>query len=291
MKLSVVIPVYCVEQTLERCLQSICAQTIADMEIILVDDGSTDSCPTLCDQWADKDRRIRVIHKANGGLSDARNAGIDVAKGDLITFVDSDDYLADNTYSPLLSLMDDCDILEFSIANKLALHDRIYSNTGEYWLKERVYLHTYAWNKIYKRHLFNHIRFPKGKIFEDAYTLPKLLQKANKIRTTSRGFYHYSWNPNGISATADATKLAQLLEASLNCQMPMDDNYYMYVANLQTYVTEMTGAPILLPERHVDLSNLNGKLKIKAFLLNTLGIKTLCRTNKIIHLFKKPSRL
>lgn len=291
MKLSVIIPVYCVEQTLERCLQSVAAQTIADMEIILVDDGSTDSCPTLCDQWADKDCRIRVIHKANSGLSDARNAGIDVATGEFITFVDSDDYLADNTYPPLLSMMSDCDILEFSIANKLALHDRTYNDIGEYWLRERVYRHTYAWNKIYKRQLFENIRFPKGKIFEDAYTLPKLLQKANRVRTTSSGFYHYSWNPNGISVTADATKLAQLLEASLNNQMPMDDNYYMYIANLQTYVTEKTGAPILLSERHVDLSNLTGKLKIKAFLLNTLGINILCRINKIIHLFKKPSRL
>ena len=105
MILSVIIPVYCVEDTLNRCVESVLRQNVTDMEVILVDDGSTDKCPKMCDDWGERDAHIRVIHKQNGGLSDARNAGIDVAKGDLITFVDSDDYLADNTYQPLLALM------------------------------------------------------------------------------------------------------------------------------------------------------------------------------------------
>ena len=93
MKLSVIVPVYQVEATLDRCVASIVGQTFSDLEVILVDDGSSDRSPQLCDEWAAKDSRVRVIHKTNGGLSDARNAGLDVATGDFVTFVDSDDYL------------------------------------------------------------------------------------------------------------------------------------------------------------------------------------------------------
>lgn len=291
MILSVIIPVYCVEDTLNRCVESVLRQNVTDMEVILVDDGSTDKCPKMCDDWGERDAHIRVIHKQNGGLSDARNAGIDVAKGDLITFVDSDDYLADNTYQPLLALMSDCDILEFSIANKLALQDRIYHDIGEYWLKERVYRHTYAWNKIYRRQLFENIRFPKGKVFEDAYTLPLLLKLSKTVRTTSKGFYYYSENPNGISAKANGQQLAQLLEAHLSNDLPIDDEYYMHLVNIQMDVWEQTKCPITLPLRQVKTSALCGRVKIKSTTLNLLGIKLLCRINKIIHLFKKPSRL
>ncbi len=291
MILSVIIPVYCVEDTLNRCVESVLRQNVTDMEVILVDDGSTDKCPKMCDDWGERDAHIRVIHKQNGGLSDARNAGIDVAKGDLITFVDSDDYLADNTYQPLLALMSDCDILEFSIANKLALQDRIYHDIGEYWLKERVYRHTYAWNKIYRRQLFENIRFPKGKVFEDAYTLPLLLKLSKTVRTTSKGFYYYSENPNGISAKANGQQLAQLLEAHLSNNLPIDDEYYMHLVNIQMDVWEQTKCPITLPLRQVKTSALCGRVKIKSTTLNLLGIKPLCRINKIIHLFKKPSRL
>ena len=106
MKLSVVIPVYRVESTLDRCVESVLRQHVDDMEVILVDDGSPDRCPQLCDEWARRDSRIRVVHKPNGGLSDARNAGIDIATGDYIAFVDSDDWIADDTYAPLLERMD-----------------------------------------------------------------------------------------------------------------------------------------------------------------------------------------
>ena len=95
MTLSVIIPVYRVEATLDRCVESVLRQHVDDMEVILVDDGSPDNCPEMCDKWAVKDRRVHVIHKQNGGLSDARNAGIDVACGEYITFVDSDDWISD----------------------------------------------------------------------------------------------------------------------------------------------------------------------------------------------------
>ena len=104
MKLSVIIPVYQVEATLNRCVESVIGQTFTDLEVILVDDGSPDSCPQKCDEWAEKDSRIHVIHKNNGGLSDARNAGLNMATGDYITFVDSDDYIDSRMYEELINL-------------------------------------------------------------------------------------------------------------------------------------------------------------------------------------------
>ena len=291
MKLSVIIPVYKVERTLDRCVESVLGQHVNDMEVILVDDGSPDQCPQMCDDWAKKDIRILVIHKENGGLSDARNAGLAIATGDLITFVDSDDWLETGTYEPLLNMMDNCDLLEFSIANRLQLKDRSYDDVADYWLKERAYTHTYAWNKIYRRALFDDVKFPKGRIFEDVYTLPLLLRKVKKVMTTQRGFYHYEWNPQGISATADGQGLAQLLDAHLQSGMPIDDQYYMYLANIQIDVFEQAKAPVSLPTRKISINELPKKFRIKGIILNTFGIKTLCRIFRIIHLFKAPSRL
>jgi len=289
-KLSVIIPIYRVEHTLDRAVKSVLSQNVAGMEVILVDDGSPDQCPKMCDEWADKDPRVKVIHKTNGGLSDARNAGIDVATGSYITFVDSDDWIALDTYAPLLERMDDCDILEYSIADRLELTDRKYEDYRDYWLKEKVYTHCYAWNKIYKHTLFNNIRYPKGKIFEDVYTLPALLRKARKIITTAQGHYHYNWNPHGITATADGQGLSLLLQAHLDSGMPLDDNYYMHLVNIQMDVRELTGAPVVLPFRKVNTQLVEGNKRMKAFALNLIGINHLCIINKFIHHFKNPSR-
>ncbi len=152
-------------------------------------------------------------------------------------------------------------------------------------------MHTYACNKIFRRHLFDHIRFPKGKVFEDAYTLPLLLKLSKTVRTTSKGFYHYSVNPNGITAKANGQQLAQLLEAHLSNDMPIDDEYYMHLVNIQMDVCEQTRGPVTLPLRQVKTAALSNRVKIKAIALNLLGIKILCRISKTIHLFKKPSRL
>lgn len=291
MTLSVIIPVYRVEATLNRCVESVLKQQVNNMEVILVDDGSPDHCPELCDHWAEKDQRIRVIHKENGGLSDARNAGIDFACGDYITFVDSDDWIADDTYAPLLEMMGDIDILEYAIADRLSLQEHIYDDMNDYWLKEQAYTHTYACNKIYRRQLFDDVRYPKGRIFEDIYILPQLLRKVQRIATTSHGSYHYWTNPTGITAMADGHALTQLLEAHLRSQMPIDDLYYMYLANIQIDVWERTGNDIIIPQRRVSYANLPNKLKFKAMIINTLGIKVLCMISKLLHYIKKPSRI
>ena len=171
-KVSVIVPVYNVEKYLKQCLDSIVDQTLEDLEIVLVDDGSVDSSGTICDEYAKKDSRIEVIHKANGGLSDARNVGISKAKGRYIGFVDSDDYIKEDMYEILLNLIKKYDA-DVSICN---LYDVIDGNEcirnkengiREYSrldiLKEVLLdknIQSYAWNKLYEKELFDEIKYP-----------------------------------------------------------------------------------------------------------------------------------
>ena len=288
MKLSIVIPVYRVETTLDRCVESVVMQDYDDFEIILVDDGSPDRCPQLCDEWAQRDPRISVIHKANGGLSDARNAGIDVAKGDFLTFIDSDDHIAPGTLSQLMPLTAEADLIEYPVCEfpktsyLLHLTSHFYTNPDEYWLQTKAYEHTYAWNKFYRRTLFADIRFPKGKVFEDAYTLPCLLRLQPRIMTTNRGAYYYYRNPNGITATATGNELRMLLDAHLTSGMPVDDSYYRHLLNIQLDVYRLTGDHPRLQPRRLKLQG-NLKQILKAITLNTLGIKGICKLHKVIH--------
>lgn len=297
--LSVIIPVYRVEDTLQRCVKSVLGQRYGDLEVILVDDGSPDDCPQMCDDWAAIDSRVRVIHKPNGGLSDARNAGIDAAQGRWLTFVDSDDFIRDDTYLQVSScLTDDVDIVEFPLYRHygtlrqqlVTFPDRDYTDMGRYWLQARAYEHCYAWNKVYRRELFARhpeVRFPAGEVFEDVSLLPRLLQHVSRVRTTSRGLYFYCENTRGITATAQGPELAQLLENHLKViGRWCDDPYFMHVLNIQMDVCEMTGQqPRLqlrqgLSARSKYLSNTE---RLKVLIVKLLGIKGICRINQIIH--------
>lgn len=244
MKLSIIIPVYRTQATLSRCLESILCQSFTDYEMILVDDESPDDCPHLCDKYAESYKNIQVIHKENGGLSDARNAGIEQAKGEYITFVDSDDALQEDTLNILMEELEkhpEVDILEYPIKERignpnrekiLSFKPQEYKDVLDYWLGERAFAHTYACNKIFRRSLFHNIKFPKGKSFEDVLTTPYLMglipvdkslkspciKKINgcyamvkpTIRVTDKGLYLYSWNNQGITAKAKYQDLLNL---------------------------------------------------------------------------------
>ena len=283
MKLSVIIPVYRAAATLNRCVESVLSQAVNGLEVILVDDGSPDACPQLCDAWQLREARVCVIHQSNRGLSAARNAGLDIAQGDYVTFVDADDYLSPHTYQPLLDEMGDADLLEYAIPGRLKPDDRTYTDMSAYWLESQAYLHTYACNKIYRRELFASVRFPEGKVFEDAYTLPLLLRQVRLLKTTSKGSYHYCDNPQGLTATARGRELAMLLEAHLQSQMPIDDRYYLHLLNIQMDVFELTGAEPVLPLRRLNPAGFKGVEKLKAHLLNLLGINRICKLNTFIH--------
>lgn len=237
MKLSIIIPVYRTQDTLKRCLDSVLIQSFTDYEILLVDDESPDGSPQLCDEYAQKDARIKVIHKKNGGLSDARNVGIAQAKGEYITFIDSDDAITKDTLQLLVAELQkypQTDILEYPIMEKvghpteehlLSFQPKEYNNAVAYWLGEKVYKHTYACNKIFKHNLFVNIQFPKGKTFEDVLTIPLLIglipseeqdSSASQqiqhpiIRVTNVGMYLYHWNNQGITSNAKHEDLLNL---------------------------------------------------------------------------------
>lgn len=290
--LSIIIPVYCVENTLDRCVKSVVGQSYHDIEVILVDDGSPDHCPEMCDSWAQKDERIRVIHQNNGGLSDARNVGIDASRGEWLTFVDSDDYMEEGTLEQVMAATADNDLVEYPVErfcgspqeSLLTFEPKVYKDMADYWLNGQAYEHSYVWNKIYRKELFNQIRFPKGQVFEDIQTLPLLLQKAHRVATIPHGLYHYCWNESGITATANGQALESLLNAHL--QTPwMDDRYYMRVMNIQIDVYEQLKKEILLPYRSVSIvtKGLRTPERMKALLLRIVGVKGVCQLFYTLH--------
>lgn len=237
MKLSIIVPVYRVESTLDRCIESVLRQDYEDWEMLLIDDGSPDNCPAMCDAWAQRDRRIIAHHKPNGGLSDARNYGIERAKGEYITFVDSDDELAPNTLHPLMNLLEgnsQCDILEYSVSvypgheseHILSLPDIKWNSASKYWHSTRAWDHCYAWNKLYKRRLYDMVSFPKGRVYEDVWMYPELLALNPNVITTSLGKYIYRWHPQSISNSVSADRIKQFLESLLHARTMMHTSFF-----------------------------------------------------------------
>lgn len=229
MKVSVIVPMYKVEKYLDRCIKSIINQTYKNLEIILVDDGSPDSSGNIAEGYAQSDSRIRVIHKENGGLSDARNAGIIVASGDYICFVDSDDSIdehfveelikacassgADIAVCNYLNVIKPEDIPPYDsknnanivVQNSLEALNSIYSQDNVVTIV--------AWNKLYRRELWNDILFPVGRIHEDEATTYKLLYKAKKIVRIDKSLYYYFKNDESITGSQYSLKRLDILWA------------------------------------------------------------------------------
>ena len=209
--ISVIVPIYNVEKYLKRCIDSIINQTYKNLEIILVDDGSLDNCSKICDEYSKKDKRIRVIHKANGGLSDARNTGLDQAKGKYICFIDSDDYIDINMikelYTNLVKTKSDISICDFVSFDEKTEKYNSYSNSifivkdSKYDLMFNEYrlVTTVQWNKLFKREIFDNLRFKYGKIHEDEFIICYELEKANKISFLLKPYYHYYQRVNSIT--------------------------------------------------------------------------------------------
>lgn len=285
--LSVVIPIYNVERTLARCVESVLGQHVEGMELILVDDGSTDRSVLVANRYQNRPH-VTLIHKANGGLSDARNEGLYYAKGRYVTFVDSDDYLLPDTYAPLMAMLEahpEYDILEYSFVREtlcgwktIKLPEREYTHIGDYWLGCRGYEHTYAWNKIYRRSLFDGTPWAKGRLFEDVYAMGGLLPKVHTLRTTSRGTYRYTYNPSGITVKADARGWRDLLQGHLRMLHNYDfrghadfARYYAALLNIQLATFELSG-----DEHDIVLPSLPYRHTWKLCVLHLLGMRRLC---------------
>ena len=212
--ISVIVPVYNIEEYIERCIKSIINQTYSKLEIILVDDGSTDGSGVICDNYAEHDDRIIVIHKENGGLSSARNAGLEIARGEYIGFVDGDDYINESMYETLLDHIKKengdmviCGFKEVkegsnsSEDNKLS-EEKVTIITGE----ERYRLITefdteniVAWNKLYRRTVFENLRFAVGKLHEDQWIVPYVIEKSERIIKIRDELYYYVTREASIS--------------------------------------------------------------------------------------------
>lgn len=201
-KLSVIVPVYKVEPYIHKCVDSILEQTYTNLEVILVDDGSPDNCGKICDEYAAKDKRVKVIHKKNGGLSDARNAGIDISTGNIIGFIDSDDYIEARMYEEMIDYMEHnnldivCADTNQVKGNKIKFKPRYKKNYV--WNKQEALseilngnLDNAAWNKIYKREIIGNTRFPQGRVYEDVATIYKFIYNADKVGYLSKPYYYY----------------------------------------------------------------------------------------------------
>ena len=241
MKLSIIVPVYKIRRYLQRCIESILQQTYTDYELILVDDGSPDGCGSVCDRFAQECDKVKVIHKKNGGLSSARNAGIAVAKGEYITFIDGDDTIASGTYyynMRILQSNPDIDILEFPVTkNYGSPNSEILSFKPEKisgnkifpdWIRRKGYEHCFSWNKIYRADLFNFIRFPEGEVFEDTYITPMLYESAYNVYYSDCGFYYYYKNEGSITSCYSFKTQYLLFRNTVLLYNKVNDTYKMH---------------------------------------------------------------
>lgn len=229
--ITVIVPIYKVEKYLKKCVDSIRSQTYKNLEIILVDDGSPDNCPQMCDQYAKEDSRVKVIHKKNGGLSDARNSGIDIATGEYIAFVDSDDYISCDMIEKLYSriIKDESDLVLCNIdfvdeaGNSI---DMSTIQTDDKIIDEEKFWHEFygvnyvycvvAWNKLYRKKLFENVRYEKGRLHEDEYIIHKILSQCNKISFLKDVCYYYLQRADSIMGKNFSVRRLDGSEALIN---------------------------------------------------------------------------
>ncbi len=220
--ISVIIPVYKVEKYLEKCLDSVINQTYKNLEIIVVDDGSLDKCPEICDRFSHKDSRIKVIHQSNKGLSEARNAGLDIFKGEYVAFVDSDDYVEKDyieyLYNLLLENKSEISCCQYTKIDES--YNIIYKKKSDKkiicgaenclisLISDKIITNT-AWGKLFKRYFFNNIRF-KGKAYEDIQTTYKILVRCKSLINGDKAKYYYLLRQSSISQSIDINQLDRI---------------------------------------------------------------------------------
>lgn len=233
MKLSIIVPIYKVEQYLCKCVDSLINQDLPSMvyEIILVDDGSPDRCGEICDEYAASHSNIKVIHRENGGLSAARNSGLDMAQGQYVQFVDSDDYLEPNVLGKLVRKMEEdrLDILRFNYQNvneKYEVFEPYKVNKvfvdykdevcgGMTFLTERLGYGCYVWQFLIRRDILHDCRFKEGIYFEDTEWTPRLLMKSSRVTSTDLMVYNYLMREGSITQSVDERKKRKVLEDKL----------------------------------------------------------------------------
>lgn len=249
--ISVIVPVYKVEKYIHRCVNSILNQSFKDFELILVDDGSPDNCGKICDEYAKKDKCITVIHKVNGGSSDAKNVGIDYAfntESEWIAFIDSDDWVHRDYLKNLLDAaienkidisacryVNITDERDFTIKNDN--FDVLLRDIDEFYVNDNI-IAIVPWGKLYKKKLWQDIRYPFGKICEDEFTTHKLLFQNSKVAYVDKIMYYYYQNPEGVMGSAWTPKRLDALDAFESRISFFKDNGFekVYQWNINTLV-------------------------------------------------------
>ena len=238
MRLSIIVPVYNVEKHLQRCLTSIAVQMCGDYELILVDDGSTDCSGALCDEFAHNHPQLHVVvvHQPNGGLSAARNRGIEVARGEYITFVDSDDELCLDTLKENLEFLlrnPEVDMLEYPIevhadspqSHRLTFSDEtLQADIFADWIRREGYTHSYACNKIFRADVWRELRFPVGVYFEDGAIMPDVIRCCKSIHYSSKGCYRYIAHAGTITTSYKYVKFRQLFANNHRLYLTVKDD-------------------------------------------------------------------
>ncbi|ODG92006.1 MULTISPECIES: glycosyltransferase [Bacillaceae] len=228
-EISIIVPVYKVENYLNKCIDSILGQTFKDFELILVNDGSPDNCPKICDDYASTDQRVKVIHKENGGLSSARNAGLKIAKGKYIAFVDSDDFIHLKMYEVLHSNAKQyssdiviCDYLKVNEGDVLNSDEPNLRYKEEHYTNIEALNELYGnkgvkfvvvWNKLFKKHLFDNLEFEENKIHEDEFIAHQLLYKSSKITYIPIQLHFYLQRKNSITQAEFCIKHLDFIKA------------------------------------------------------------------------------
>lgn len=253
-QISIIVPVYNVEKYLDKSIQSICSQTWHQLEIILIDDGSKDHSSDICDHWAQKDSRIRVIHKANGGLSDARNVGIKAASGKYYMFVDSDDTIAPHTVENLYTaaIKYGCEI---SVCNIVRIYDNGVTEPFYHPVDQLTVLRGQqrfetlkqpsVCNKLFRAELFKEVLFPKGKFYEDTFIYHVLVYKAKQVVLTGYDGYYYLSRQNSILGQSQYTEryfdFIEAVYTRMTYLLAHGVTYYAEEACLSLYVAVANG--------------------------------------------------
>lgn len=261
---SVIIPVYKVEGQLDRCVASIVNQTYRNLEIILVDDGSPDGCPAICDDWSERDQRIAVIHQANAGLSSARNAGLDAMHGEYVAFVDSDDYVDSQFIARLLSVMQKtnaemsiCAICQEDEHAALMPDNRILCKQMSILGGRQCLSHLFGddcinyvvvWNKLYTASLWRDIRFPVGKLHEDEFTTYKIVDQCKIIALVPEALYHYVQHSDSIMHNTYSIRNLDRIEAFVQRLQYYGQRHYdeLYASTFALITWDLTNAMNIL---------------------------------------------
>lgn len=297
--ISVIVPVYKVEQYLDGCIDSLVKQSYANLEIILVDDGSPDNCPKKCDEWAQKDSRIKVIHKKNGGLSSARNAGLDIANGNYYAFVDSDDWVEPTMYADMIKIIKSYKV-DF-VAGKINCYiedkdkfipfmeksDRYIIKTNKLFTKDEYRkliisnnIESAVWNKLYKKEYIANLRFKEGRLFEDYLFSYFATKKMEAMYYLATPYYNYRIRKNSICTSKINRKDMELNIEEIENDIVCSNDYKMLdelnIYKLRYYFSILTNK---------DCKKEDKKLCIKKIMKNKLSLKKLPISLKLKYLF------